>query len=157
MKQRTLGQSALEELGIGFVPFSPLGKGFPTGKLDAGTRFDRSGFRGTLPRFTTEALAKKIRRAAVVSAFGTVPSEVLFAVYEARRRAKRPSMLYCGDDAGAREVAARLIRDVGFEPVDCGPLRMARYAEPFTLLIAQLAYESGEDPALAYRFERMGG
>lgn len=104
-----------------------------------------------------EALAKKIHRAPVVAAFGTIPSEVLFAVYEARRRAKRPSMIYCGDDAGAKRIAAQLIRDVGFEPVDCGPLRMARYAEPFTLLVGQLAYETGADPALVYRFERLGG
>lgn len=101
-----------------------------------------------------EALAKKLRRSPVVSAFGTVPSEVLFDVYEARRRAKRPDMLYCGDDAGAKQVAAQLIRDVGFAPLDVGPLRMARFTEPFTMLIAQLAYERGANPALAYRFER---
>lgn len=46
---------ALEELGIGFVPFSPLGRGFLTGKLDANTRFDSSDFRSLLPRFTPEA------------------------------------------------------------------------------------------------------
>ncbi len=103
-----------------------------------------------------EALATKVPGARIVSAFGTVPSEVLFGVFEARRKASRPSMLYCGDDAGAKEVAAELIRDVGFDPVDVGPLRMARYAEPFTLLIAQLAYEVGDDPAIAYRFERFG-
>jgi aryl-alcohol dehydrogenase-like predicted oxidoreductase len=46
----------LEELGIGFVPYSPLGKGFLTGKIDAGTTFDATDFRSTLPRFTPEAL-----------------------------------------------------------------------------------------------------
>jgi aryl-alcohol dehydrogenase-like predicted oxidoreductase len=45
----------LEELGIGFVPFSPLGKGFLTGKIDANTTFESSDFRQTLPRFTPEA------------------------------------------------------------------------------------------------------
>ena len=45
----------LEELGIGFVPFSPLGKGFLTGKIDETTRFDSSDFRNTVPRFTPEA------------------------------------------------------------------------------------------------------
>jgi aryl-alcohol dehydrogenase-like predicted oxidoreductase len=44
----------LEELGIGFVPFSPLGKGFLTGKIDASTRFDSTDFRAVVPRFTEE-------------------------------------------------------------------------------------------------------
>src|SRR6185369_4687366 len=46
----------LEELGIGFVPYSPLGRGFLTGKIDEKTTFDSSDFRSTLPRFTPEAL-----------------------------------------------------------------------------------------------------
>lgn len=46
----------LEELGIGLVPYSPLGKGFLTGKMDEHTTFDNSDFRSTLPRFTPEAL-----------------------------------------------------------------------------------------------------
>jgi aryl-alcohol dehydrogenase-like predicted oxidoreductase len=46
---------ALEELGIGFVPYSPLGKGFLTGKIDENTKFDSTDFRATLPRFTPEA------------------------------------------------------------------------------------------------------
>ncbi|WP_133273882.1 aldo/keto reductase [Hymenobacter radiodurans] len=45
----------LEELGIGFVPFSPLGKGFLTGKIDEHTEFDKTDFRNTVPRFSTEA------------------------------------------------------------------------------------------------------
>jgi aryl-alcohol dehydrogenase-like predicted oxidoreductase len=45
----------LEELGIGFVPFSPLGKGFLTGKIDQNTTFESTDFRNTLPRFTPEA------------------------------------------------------------------------------------------------------
>jgi aryl-alcohol dehydrogenase-like predicted oxidoreductase len=46
---------ALEELGIGLVPFSPLGKGFLTGKIDESTAFDSSDFRNTVPRFSPEA------------------------------------------------------------------------------------------------------
>src|SRR3989449_4482772 len=103
-----------------------------------------------------EELAKKVPKARVVSAFGTVPSEVLFGVFAARKKARRPSLVYCGDDARSKETAAKLIRDVGFDPVDAGPLRIARYTEPFTLLIAQLAYEGDEGPELAYRFERFG-
>lgn len=45
----------LEELGIGFVPFSPLGKGFLTGKIDANTKFDSTDFRNIVPRFTADA------------------------------------------------------------------------------------------------------
>jgi len=45
----------LEELGIGFVPFSPLGKGFLTGKIDESTTFDSTDFRNIVPRFTPEA------------------------------------------------------------------------------------------------------
>jgi aryl-alcohol dehydrogenase-like predicted oxidoreductase len=45
----------LEELGIGFVPFSPLGKGFLTGKIDEGTTFDKTDFRNVVPRFSVEA------------------------------------------------------------------------------------------------------
>ncbi len=100
-----------------------------------------------------EELAKMIPTARVVSAFGTVPSEVLFDVFEARRKASRPSLAYCGDDKKAKAVAMELIRDVGFEPVDAGPLRIARYTEPFTLLVAQLAYEGDRGPEMAYRFE----
>jgi len=46
----------LEELGIGFVPYSPLGKGFLTGKIDENAKFESTDFRSTLPRFTPEAL-----------------------------------------------------------------------------------------------------
>src|SRR3954467_11580681 len=46
---------ALEELGIGFVPFSPLGKGYLTGKIDENTTFDSTDFRNTVPRFNQDA------------------------------------------------------------------------------------------------------
>jgi predicted dinucleotide-binding enzyme len=101
-----------------------------------------------------EELARKIPGAAVVSAFGTVPSEVFFAVFEARDREPRPSMVFCGDDERAKAAVVPLIRDAGFEPMDAGPLRIARYLEPFTLLMGQLAYEGEGGPALAYRLER---
>jgi predicted dinucleotide-binding enzyme len=100
-----------------------------------------------------EEIAKKIPEARLVSAFGTVPSEVLFSVFDGSESSRRPDLLYCGDDAAAKDVTAQLIRDVGFEPLDAGPLRIARYAEPFTLLVARLAYEGQGGPAMAYRFE----
>src|SRR5512143_2163481 len=59
----------LEELGIGFVPYSPLGKGFLTGKMDESTTFDSSDFRSILPRFTPEALKSN---QALVSLLGSI-------------------------------------------------------------------------------------
>jgi predicted dinucleotide-binding enzyme len=100
-----------------------------------------------------EALAKKSPKARIVSAFNTVPSEVLVGVYKSKNRTKRPSLVYCGDDADANEIAAQLIREVGFDPVGVGPLRIARYTEPFALLMGQIAYEGRQGPEVAYRFE----
>jgi 8-hydroxy-5-deazaflavin:NADPH oxidoreductase len=101
-----------------------------------------------------EELAKKVPKARIVSAFGTVPSEVLFGVFQSRRRKSRPSLVYCGDNERAKEVAGGLIGDAGFDPVDAGALRMARYLEPFALLMGELAYGGDRSPALAYRFEQ---
>jgi predicted dinucleotide-binding enzyme len=95
----------------------------------------------------SEELAKKVPRARVVCPLNTVPSEVLFDVYEARREATRPSLVYWGDDERAKGVTAGLIRDVGFDPVDAGPLRIARYTEPFALLVGQLAYQGEGGPS----------
>lgn len=103
-----------------------------------------------------EELAKRLPRARFVSAFNTVPSEVLFGVFEARDKEPRPSLVYCGDDEGGKKVAAGLIRDVGFDPLDVGPLRIARYTEPFALLVAQIAYEGEGGPEVGYRFEWLG-
>src|SRR5260370_22291026 len=61
-----------------------------------------------------EALAKRLPTARVVSAFNTVPSEALFGVYEARRKASRPSLVSCGGDATSKNTTPALIRDVGF-------------------------------------------
>ena len=81
----------------------------------------------------------------------------MFEVFDAKRRTRRrPSLLYCGNNDDAKDVVAQLIRDVGVEPIDAGPLRIARYLEPFTLASAQLAYEGDEGPELAYRIERFG-
>ena len=102
-----------------------------------------------------EVLANKARRAKIVSAFSTVPSEALMGVFAQRRRHNRPNLIFCGDDRRAKKVAATLIHDIGFEPVDAGPLRIARYLEPSSLLIAQLAYETGASPNVVYRISRI--
>ncbi len=93
-----------------------------------------------------EALAKKAPGAQIISAFNNIPSEMLFGVFEARGKATPPSMVYCGDTQAGKDIAATLIRDVGFDPIDAGPLRNARYTEPLAMLIAHLAYGGTEGP-----------
>jgi predicted dinucleotide-binding enzyme len=102
-----------------------------------------------------EELAKMVPKARVVSAFNTVPSEVLFNVFKSRRKSK-PNLVYCGDDSRSKKIIAQLIRDVGFQPLDIGELSIARYTEPCALLIAQLAYEGKKGPKVTYRFEWFG-
>ena len=79
----------LEALGIGFVPFSPLGRGFLTGKIDENTAFDRNDFRNSLPRFTPEA--RKANQALI---------EVLRSAFARRRR--RPRSRWPGSSPGSR-------------------------------------------------------
>src|SRR5277367_5193126 len=56
-----------------------------------------------------EVLSKRLPKARIVSAFNTVPSEVLLTVYENRQQSRRPSLVYCGDDSGAKKTTAGLI------------------------------------------------
>jgi aryl-alcohol dehydrogenase-like predicted oxidoreductase len=73
----------LEELGIGFVPFSPLGKGFLTGKIDENTTFDSTDFRNTLPRFTPQARKANQAVTDLLGALGTrknaTPAQIALA------------------------------------------------------------------------------
>jgi len=79
----------LEELGIGFVPFSPLGKGFLTGKIDESTGFDSSDFRNTVPRFAPEA--RKANRTlvdligSIAEQKGATPARIALAWLLARK------------------------------------------------------------------------
>ena len=80
---------ALEELGIGFVPFSPLGAGFLTGKIDENTKFDPTDFRNMVPRFSTEArkanmvLVKLVK--AVAERKGATPAQIALACLLAQK------------------------------------------------------------------------
>jgi predicted dinucleotide-binding enzyme len=87
--------------------------------------------------------------ARIVKAFNT-----LFALAYDRISAAEPpaSLVYCGDDAEAKETIAQLIRDVGLEPVDAGGLDVAPQVEAFAQLIIGIAYAQGRGPFL-YRFE----
>ena len=73
----------LEELGIGFVPFSPLGAGFLTGKMDENTRFDSSDFRSQVPRFSPEAMKANVALVSLIrqvaEAKGVTPAQIALA------------------------------------------------------------------------------
>jgi predicted dinucleotide-binding enzyme len=68
--------------------------------------------------------------------------------------AVRPVVCYCSDSPAGKRMVARLIQQIGFEPVDCGRLINARYLEPFALLVAELAYNQGRRPEVGVRFVR---
>src|SRR2546422_629659 len=114
-----------------------LGSGLMGGKL--GTIWARAGHEVVFSYARSEQKLKKLARDAKGKARAGTPRE---AAQEA--------------DAVLLAVHWSRVDDVGFDRVDAGPLRIARYTEPFTLLIAQLAYEGDEGPELAYRFERFG-
>lgn len=86
-----------------------------------------------------EEIARMAPGAKVVKAFNTAFAQV----YDEQSRlfgSRRASMLYCGDDAEAKSVVVKLIRDIGFDPVDCGPLMSARLLEPVAMLVITLGY-----------------
>ena len=80
----------LEELGIGFVPFSPLGKGFLTGKVDADTKFDSTDFRSSVPRFSDENRKANLALVDVVQNFAdqrrVSPAQIALAWLLAKKR-----------------------------------------------------------------------
>jgi predicted dinucleotide-binding enzyme len=135
-----------------------LGSGLMGGKL--GTIFARAGHDVVFSYSHSKTKLEKLARDAGGQARAGTPAEaakdadaLLLAVFARTDPGARPSIVYCGDNAKAKKLAAQLITDAGFEPIDAGPLRIARYTEPFTLLVGQLAYEGDRGPAMAYRFE----
>jgi aryl-alcohol dehydrogenase-like predicted oxidoreductase len=80
----------LEELGIGFVPFSPLGKGFLTGKIDENTKFDSTDFRNTVPRFSEENRKKNQALVEVIGAFAARKKATTAQIALAWLLAKKP-------------------------------------------------------------------
>lgn len=100
---------------------------------------DLSGLELGYTSSAAEEIVRMAPGAKVVKAFNTAFAQV----YEEKSRlfgSRRASMFYCGDDAGAKSVAAKLITDVGFDPVDCGPLTAARLLEPVAMLVITLGY-----------------
>lgn len=102
-----------------------------------------------------EELARMRPRARWVSCFNTTPSESFAPVFDRKGQEPAPQVLTYGDDAGARQVAGRLIRDIGFEPLEAGGLRNGRFIEPFAMATVELAYVQPGGPALTYRFDKL--
>jgi hypothetical protein len=91
-----------------------------------------------------EEIARRFPDARVVKAYSTVPASLLGD--PRGNQAAPPFLLYCGDDALAKKVVARLIEDSGFTPLDVGPLRMARSLEPLAMLYLGLAQTGFNKP-----------
>lgn len=98
-----------------------------------------------------EQVAGWARGAKVVKAFNTVGANIMEnPAFEGHR----PVMFYCGDDADAKQVVAKLITELVFEPVDAGPLTQARVLEPFALLWISMAYAQGLGRDFAFELLR---
>jgi len=89
--------------------------------------------------------------AKVVKAFNTVGYNIMA---DPAFGADRPVMPYCGDHADAKQIVRPLIADLGFDPVDAGPLRQARLLEPFALLWISLAYQQGLGREIGFKLLR---
>jgi hypothetical protein len=87
-----------------------------------------------------ESVAEWIPGARVVKAFNSTGANTMANPLFGHQKA---SMFVCGDDADAKNVVCNLARDLGFEPCDCGLLRIARYLEPLAMLWIELAYTQG--------------
>jgi len=99
-----------------------------------------------------EIIGRRTPGALVVKAFNTVPSELLRAGTKVLR--EQPEVCYCSDSPKAKRVAARLVRDLGYAPRDCGALSSARYLEPLAMLVGELAYNQKRSPEVGLRFLR---
>ena len=87
-----------------------------------------------------EKLASWYPSAIVVKAFNTLSAATMQDPHYGDQRA---SMFYCGDDADAKAVVKQLTEELGFDAVDCGPLRMSRHLEPLAMLYVHLAIFEG--------------
>nr|WP_319483831.1 NADPH-dependent F420 reductase [uncultured Cohaesibacter sp.] len=102
-----------------------------------------------------ELLAAAHPEARWVGAFNTCPSESLPLVHAGCGGAHPPQLMLYGEDDDAKAQIATLIQDVGFEPLDLGGLRNARFVEPFAMVTEVLAYRHPGGEALTYRFEKL--
>lgn len=107
--------------------------------------------RGPAGESGAERLAALVPGARVVKAFNTVGFNVMAdPVFDGQPA----TMCYCGDDGDARRIVHGLAADLGFDPVDAGPLAQARFLEPFALLWITLAMKQGLGREMAFRLLR---
>jgi hypothetical protein len=100
-----------------------------------------------------EQIARAVPGARVVKAFnGTGSANMEDPAFPGGRLA----LFLCGDDAGARRVVTGLAEELGFEAVDCGPLKSARYLEPLAMVWITLAYAMGQGPDFGFALLRRG-
>jgi hypothetical protein len=100
-----------------------------------------------------EEIAGMVPGSKIVKAFNTVFADV----YHSDTRlfgSRMPTMFYCGDDDGSKTIIAKLIKETGFQPVDAGPLKSARYLEPLAMLMIQLGYGQGMGTNIALNLIR---
>ena len=102
---------------------------------------DMSGLAVGTTTSGAEEVARLVPWAKVVKAIP--PFAELLHASDMQIQGKRPAVFVCGDDAQARDVVATLVGSIGAEPVNSGPLSLARYTEPAGMLLAQLAYVHG--------------
>jgi len=97
---------------------------------------------------TAEETQKKLPKAYVVKAFNTV-----FAPNQSTAKVggEQLTAFIAGDDVKAKQTVAQLTRDIGYDPVDCGPLKAARYLEAMGILIINLAYTYGMGNKMGYK------
>ena len=97
---------------------------------------------------TAEEAQKKLPKAHVVKAFNTV-----FAGNQGTGKIGNQQLtaFIAGDDLGAKQTVAQLTRDIGFDPVDCGPLKAARYLDAMAIMIINLAYGFGMGTKIGYK------
>lgn len=104
-----------------------------------------------------ETLSRLRPKARWVSCFNTNPSESFHPAFARKGEGPPPQTFTYGDDPKAKEIAGDLIRDIGFEPLNTGGLKSARFVEPFAMATVELAYVQPGGPALTYRFEKLRG
>jgi predicted dinucleotide-binding enzyme len=112
---------------------------------------DLSGLELGTTTSAAEQIAGWALHAKVLKAFNTVGFNVMA---DAKFGADLPVMFYCGDDAAAKATVQPLIAELGFDPVDAGPLRQARVLEPFAYLWISLAYTQGMCRDIAFKLLR---
>jgi NADPH-dependent F420 reductase len=111
-------------------------------------RADLSGIEIGHVSSAAEQIAEWAPQAKVVKAFNTASVK---AMLDPVFGGSKATMFYCGDDSQAKEIVGQLIADVGFEPVDAGPLSVSRYLEPLAMLYIHLAIRQGWGSNCAFK------